>query len=84
MNGKEHFFERKLTKFADKLFFQDKLNLFELYHGLLTAHQKNKDLNLEQVIKNVELKYPDVVANYQQYLEIDRTVAEKQVEPVHV
>ena len=35
--GNEHFFQNELTPFANQLFFQDKVNLFELYNALLLA-----------------------------------------------
>jgi len=38
LNGKEHFFESEINNFSDKLFFQDGVNLFELYNGLVKAH----------------------------------------------
>ncbi len=39
----------------------DKVNLFELYNGLLKAHRLNADLGLESAIKHVESQYKDVL-----------------------
>lgn len=37
-SGNEHFFQSELTEFADQLFFQEGLSLFEVYNGLRRAH----------------------------------------------
>lgn len=34
LSGKEHFLESEINDFGRDLFFEDKLNLYELYNGV--------------------------------------------------
>lgn len=37
MDGNEHFFEKQFNPFVNQLFYEDKLNLFELFNSLIQA-----------------------------------------------
>ncbi|TNV72034.1 hypothetical protein FGO68_gene10068 [Halteria grandinella] len=74
--GNEHFFEGELNEFADQLFFQDHLNLFEAYNGFKKAAALNPKLGLEEVVKAFESKYGDVILRRNDaYLEIAAVAA---------
>jgi len=40
LSGKEHLFQSDLSEFANKLFFNDKLNFFELYNSVKLANEQ--------------------------------------------
>ena len=73
LNGKEHFFESEINNFSDKLFFQDGVNLFELYNGLVKAHAQNKELGLEDSIRQIEDKYKEVLRSNEQFKNIEKS-----------
>lgn len=70
--GNEHFFESELSEFADQLFFQDHINLFEAYNGFRKAARLNPSLGLEEVVKSLEHNYGDILLRKNnQFLEIE-------------
>lgn len=72
--GCEHFFESELNDFANQLFFQEHMNLFEVYNGLRRAHGLNKELGLEEAIKHLETQYGDTILRKNNlFLEIEAT-----------
>ena len=71
--GGEHFFQNELTPFANQLFFQDKVNLFELYNALLQAEKQAPQLGLGETVKALEAQYGDALRNNKAFLEIDST-----------
>lgn len=60
-SNSEHLFQSELSEFADQLFFQDHMNLFEVYNGLKKANSLNRSLGLEDAIKHLEQRYSDVI-----------------------
>jgi hypothetical protein len=52
--GREHFFQNELSDLANKLFFHDKLNLFEAYNAALKAAQQAPQLGLDETVKLLE------------------------------
>lgn len=42
-----------------QIFYLDKINIFELYNGLLKANAAKPELGLDQTVKHVESQYKD-------------------------
>lgn len=73
----EHFFQSELSEFADQLFFQDHLNLFEAYNGFRKAHELNPRLGLDEVVKAFESRNGDILLKRNDtYLEITATASQ--------
>ena len=58
------------------MFFQDKINLFEVYNGLVKAQSLNSSLGLTDAIRHLETKYSDSLRRNEQYREIEGAIVE--------
>ena len=67
MAGNEHLMESKMASFERELFFQDKLNVFEMYNGVKKAAQI-PELGMGKTLEYLEKTYPILVENNQKYL----------------
>ncbi len=75
LSGSEHYFEKELGSLAHDLFFRDHLCVYELYHGLVAAHEKNASLGLGETVEAVKEKYKSILTLHEEYKVIDANAA---------
>jgi hypothetical protein len=51
----------------------DKINLFELYNGLLKARNDQPSLGLDEVVAHVENTYKKILKDNHQYLRLEES-----------
>lgn len=55
----------------------DQLNLFELYNGLIKAHDNNKELGLDETLNNFRKKYGDSLKHNEHFKLIERPIVDE-------
>jgi len=79
MDGSEHLMQSDINRLGQDLFYQDKLNLFEMFNGLKIANKAAPSLNLGAAISWMGQRYAMDLDNNDQYLNLSATAA-KQIE----
>ena len=73
MTGTEHFFQGENNSFANELFFEEGLTVYEMYNALVEADKAAPQLGLGESIKHIQSHYPAQISNNVSYLAIQET-----------
>lgn len=57
MTGTEHFFQGENNSFANELFFEEGLTVYEMYNALVEADKAAPELGLGETVKLIQSNY---------------------------
>lgn len=57
LTGSEHYYQSTVNSFANELFFEDGLNLYEMYNALVAADKAAPQLGLSDSVNHVQERY---------------------------
>ena len=82
MTGYEHYYQSSVNDFTSELFFEDRINFYEMYNALIAADKAAPQLGLSESLKLLQQNYSDQVAYNNTYLEIQQsnTIERRQLE----
>jgi len=71
-SGTEHLLQGHNDEFTNDLFYQDKLNLFELYNSVVAVDGAAPHLQLGPTIDSLRTRYESVLAENENYLSLSQ------------
>jgi len=57
LTGTEHFFQGENNSFANELFFEEGLTVYEMYNALIAADKAAPELGLGESVKHIKSNY---------------------------
>ena len=64
LNGDEHFAQKILDDFTSKLFFEDRINLYEPHEGIRKTEERCPQLpGVKETREYLEERYPELIQN---------------------
>ena len=63
LSGTEHYNQADVNAFTNELFFEDKINMYEMYNSLLAADKAAPQLALGETIQHVQQKYASLLSH---------------------